>query len=147
MDGNWSPRQPPNRRFKPGGRKEGTQKTHSVQQTLLASRKSVLPQPGVRGASVYHPALEALSASPSHMWGMSPNPPMSTRPFSNGFFRGSTAPAAPGGGSGGTDRAMDLSRERSWGSLFAEAWSCTWIQQKGEGVRCEKQSKCVTFLK
>lgn len=87
---------------------------------------------------MYHPALEALSASPSHMWGMSPNPPMSTRPFSNGFFGGSTAPAAPavaGGGRGGTDRATDLSRECSWGSLFAEAWSCTWIEEGGRGVR------------
>ena len=61
---------------------------------------------------MYQPALDALSASPSHMCGMSPNPPMRTRPFSNVFFVAAAA-GTSGTGTGGTDKAIDLSRARS----------------------------------
>lgn len=104
--------------YERNSKKDWLDVTHSVQEILLASSKSVLPQPGVRGASVYQPAFDALSANPSHMCGMSPNPPMRTRPFSKVFFGAVAVDVAVDVGvgvgvAGGTDKAMDLSRARS----------------------------------
>lgn len=88
--------------------------THSVQETFMASSKSVLPQPGVLGANVYHPSLAALAAKPSHMCGMSPKPPIMRRPRLKGFFWGSSSAPI----SGGIESAIDLSSARSWRLLY-----------------------------